>query len=288
MRPLTAYRRDVSEYWDYATELYLPFTETFQGGLFAFGPRVCATENNRIVLGRAGIQTGMRLLDAGCGVCGPSRSIVSQMPEVVVDAVTISEVQAGIGRRLIKAEGLADHISVHLEDFHRTSFETERFDGAMFLESFGYTDAPNELCLELWRVLKPGGFVYVKDLFVDCEVSDETKQRELIEFQGRYRYRASCVCVTVRRFRSVGFMLERLVDVTDRIDRSVARSYMFEKGGRKLSRLGQLHFTGFDNLPMKFVELKLVKPTSCEPQGDDGELSVMRDLPDEACHGPAT
>jgi SAM-dependent methyltransferase len=210
------------------------------------------------------------------------------MPGVVVDAVTISEVQAGVGRSLIKAEGLADRISVHLEDFHRTSFEAERFDGAMFLESFGYTDAPNELCLELWRVLKPGGFVYMKDLFVDCQVANETRQLELVEFQGRYRYRASCVCVTVRRFRSVGFMLEHLVDVTDRIDRSVADSYMFEKGGRKLSRLGQLHFTGFANLPMKFVELKLVKPTSCEPQDDDGGLSVRRDSPDEACHGTAT
>jgi cyclopropane fatty-acyl-phospholipid synthase-like methyltransferase len=70
----------------------------------------------------AGVAPGDRILDAGCGVGGPALAIARALPDVVIDGVTFSEVQAKMARERIAAANLADRVRVHLADFHRLPF----------------------------------------------------------------------------------------------------------------------------------------------------------------------
>ena len=53
-----------------------------------------------------GLKPGMRLLDAGCGVCGPAIFFAKNYG-VEVDAVTASEIQAEIAAKKIEAAGMS-------------------------------------------------------------------------------------------------------------------------------------------------------------------------------------
>ena len=52
-----------------------------------------------------GFEEGQRVLDAGCGVCGPARYFAKNAG-VQVEAITISEDQVEKGRKYISDEGL--------------------------------------------------------------------------------------------------------------------------------------------------------------------------------------
>lgn len=112
-----------------------------------------------------GIEDGHHVLDAGCGVCGPATDLARVRPAVTIDAVTISPVQVRLGRELVAEAGLSDRISVHEADYHELPFPDDHFDSAMFLETTGYSYDHDKLFAEIRRVLKPGGRVYVKDVY---------------------------------------------------------------------------------------------------------------------------
>ena len=113
-----------------------------------------------------GLKEGQRVLDAGCGVCGPARYFAKKTG-CTIDAVTISEVQLNAANKHIQQENLQDKITVHLNDYHEvdTLFPKEQFDIAYFLESFGHSNQKEKLLKAIWKILKPGGEVYIKDLF---------------------------------------------------------------------------------------------------------------------------
>lgn len=113
----------------------------------------------------AGVRDGDRVLDAGCGVCGPATDLARAYPQVTVDAVTISPVQVQLGRELVAEAGLSDRITVHEGDYHELPFPDATFDRVMCLETVGYSYDHDRMMAELRRVLKPGGVVYVKDVY---------------------------------------------------------------------------------------------------------------------------
>lgn len=114
----------------------------------------------------AGIKDGMRLLDAGCGVCGPSIKIAKIM-NVAIDAVTISPVQAELARKKVQESGLSDRITVHLGDYSDldTIFGSALFDRIIFLESLCHASRLKEVARGCQVVLRPGGQVYIKDFY---------------------------------------------------------------------------------------------------------------------------
>src|SRR5262245_1173717 len=108
------YCEAVRAYWEETTHLYLRHVTTFQAG-FVHSPSSPADSraNNLFLALRAGIQSGQRVLDAGCGVCGPSIDIATSIKDVCIDAVTLSPLQAKIARQAVKAAELADRIEIH-------------------------------------------------------------------------------------------------------------------------------------------------------------------------------
>ncbi len=152
----------VKDYYDDWTGRYI---ESF-GDIFQAARARCDDDLIAHVVRMAGMRGGMRVLDAGCGVCGPSIRI-ARIVDVAIDAVTISPVQAELARERVREAGLSDRITVHLGDFAAlpTLFEPDRFDRIFFLESLCHARDLDEVTRGCREVLRPGGQVYVKDFY---------------------------------------------------------------------------------------------------------------------------
>ena len=152
----------VKDYYDDWNERYI---ESF-GDIFQAARAMRDDDLIAHVVRMAGIQDGMRMLDAGCGICGPSIRI-ARMVNVSIDAVTISPVQAELARKRVQEAGLADRITVHLGDFADLAaiFGPDRFDRIIFLESLCHARDLDEVTRGCRKVLRPGGQVYVKDFY---------------------------------------------------------------------------------------------------------------------------
>lgn len=157
-----------SDFYDRWTDLFhRGFGTVFQAGMLPTGdpPREDPVGSVLALARRAGVSDGDRILDAGCGIAGPASIIASHYPEVSIDGVTNSPRQVDISRRLLDGEGQRDRVRVHLGDYHSLPFDSETFDVVMFLESTGYAEDIDRLYGEAGRVLRPGGRLYVKDVF---------------------------------------------------------------------------------------------------------------------------
>lgn len=138
------------------------------------------------VLAECDLPPTSRILDAGCGVCGPSAHIAEAMPAAFVDAVTISPVQARAAECLLAARRLSDRICVRVADYHALPYPDATFDAALFLESAGHSDDPLRLFAEMFRLLKPGGTLYVKDHFRIHGPLTATARADLDHFESVY------------------------------------------------------------------------------------------------------
>jgi len=166
----------VQQYYDELTPAYLAgFGAVFQGS------RPESTEQllTHIADG-ARLQDGQVVLDAGCGVCGPAAWLAGRL-QLRVEAVTISDVQVSAGRARVAEQGVADRVSVRRGDFHHLTdlYADNSFDRVLFLESICHAQDYRQVLQQAWRVLKPGGLLYIKDFY--CQ--DFRRKPELMAAQ---------------------------------------------------------------------------------------------------------
>ncbi|MDP7111100.1 MAG: methyltransferase domain-containing protein, partial [Myxococcota bacterium] len=184
--------RRIAGYYDETTGAYLDaMGPTLQAGLPGDDEARDSFESGNVRWARrAGISPGDRVLDAGCGVCGPAIDIALAIDDVQIDGLTISPVQAEIASARIAEAGLTDRVRVHVRDYHEPGFDDDTFDVVMFLEASGYAYDPRRLFAGAHRVLRRGGTLYLKDLFRRFERDLTSVQRvELERFDEIYRHR---------------------------------------------------------------------------------------------------
>ncbi len=164
----------VSEYYDEWTSRYL---EVFGDTIQACRP-ANVEDLHEYILSRAGLRDGQRVLDAGCGVCGPSIYFAHNL-RIQIEAVTISSLQRDQALDQIEKTDLSDRINVRQGDFHCLSelFSHDSFDTIVFLESFSHAIRPEEVLRGAYEVLKPGGVLYIKDFFRKRCDSKQEKDR---------------------------------------------------------------------------------------------------------------
>ena len=201
----------VARYYDDWHERYMAaFGDTFQsqrtgdlGELFTH------------IADQAELAPGMRVLDAGCGIAGPALWL-ARYRGVSVAALNISGVQVAEARARVAAEALGERVTVIQGDFHRLAelFPPESFDAVLFLESLVHSDHPHLALAGAHRVLRPGGVLYVKDLFQRARIADRAERarvRRVVANVNRY----FCLNVKVQRefltaLGGAGFALEWL------------------------------------------------------------------------------
>ena len=86
---------------------------------------------------------------------------------------------------MVRERELTDRIEVVEGDFHALPHAGASFDAALFLESAYYTDDSPGLFAEMFRVIRPGGRIYAKDVFYRVGMS-AAERAELAEFDKIY------------------------------------------------------------------------------------------------------
>ncbi|MCG6858404.1 MAG: class I SAM-dependent methyltransferase [Salaquimonas sp.] len=111
----------------------------------------------------ANIPHGCHVLDAGCGIGGPSRYLAGRLG-CTVEAIDLTPEYVEIARQLNESVGLGDRISVQIGNVTELPFEDESFDVVLCQNvTMNVADKP-AMFAEALRVLKPGGLYTISHL----------------------------------------------------------------------------------------------------------------------------
>ncbi|XP_062506242.1 uncharacterized protein LOC134182813 [Corticium candelabrum] len=175
---VTKFYNVVTDFYEYGWGQSFHFFPVKKGETFNEGQ---TTHQHRMAL-KGKIGTGMRVLDAGCGIGGPGREIAS-LAEAKVTGLNISSYQIQRARAITKKEGL-EHLCDYVEgSYTDIPFEDNTFDRVFTIESICHAGDKRQVFSEIYRVLKPGG-LYVSHYWALTDKYDETnaEHKEAIKF----------------------------------------------------------------------------------------------------------
>jgi ubiquinone/menaquinone biosynthesis C-methylase UbiE len=208
------------------------------------------------------LKEGMKVLDAGCGVCGPALYFAENVG-VKVDAITISEEQFEKAKQKIDSSKSADKVKVYCGDYHKMSqvVKDKNYDVVYFLESFGHS--PNqELAIDsAWVALKPGGLLYIKDLFIRRALLPEHQpkiDREIKKINTAYRYNIAELNNILDYVRKKGWIVAHLKTIDLKL--SEFENLTISNEFQELTGIAKIESWEDYIFPIDFFELKLIKP----------------------------
>lgn len=209
-----------------------------------------------------GLSPGQRLLDAGCGVAAPAIHFATRYG-VEVEAITISARQAQAAREAAIAAGCADRVRITHGDYHGVAelFPADHFDAVCFLESFGHSHDKEALLRSCLRVLRPGGTLYIKDLFAKEAVLSahaEPIRREIERIDEAYHYAISDLYDVLRALRQMGYILADLSTIDIPIEEF--ENLTISNDFQELTGIARIENWKSYVFPVDFFEMKCLKP----------------------------
>ena len=217
-----------------------------------------------------GFEKGQRVLDAGCGVCGPARYFAKNV-DITVEAITISEDQVSKATKLIDTDDLSEKIHVRHGDYHRLQdhYAADSFDVVYFLESFGHAVNHEEVLHSAWGMLKPGGTLYIKDLFIKEAAIPSLKrdiEREVQNINSAYHYNIPDLYEILEIVRKKGYILSNVktidLPLEDFENLTISNEFQELTGINKIENLQEYIF------PVDFFEIKCIKPWNALEYGN--------------------
>ena len=113
--------------------------------------------------GALGLTPGMRVLDVGCGIGGPSRYVAATYDCDVV-GIDLTEEYCQVAALLADRVGLGGRVEYRPGNALAMPFDDGAFDAAYTQHVAMNIDDKGRLYAEAWRVLKPGGRFGIYDL----------------------------------------------------------------------------------------------------------------------------
>jgi len=209
-----------------------------------------------------GLKPGMKVVDAGCGVCGPA-IYFAQKAGVEVHAVTISKEQYNAAKKKIVDAGLEGKVHVYYGDYHELKdvIGSSGFDVVYFLESFGHSPYHYKAIDSAWKVLNSGGLLYIKDLFKREPLLPEHApkiEREIRKINEAYRYNIADLYEVLQHIRKEGWILSKLKTVD--LPMSDFENLTISNEFQELTGIAKIE--GWDDyvFPIDFFELHCIKP----------------------------
>ncbi|PBQ30962.1 hypothetical protein CNR22_03985 [Sphingobacteriaceae bacterium] len=209
-----------------------------------------------------GLKDGMTALDAGCGVCGPAVYFAGKTG-ARIEALTISSKQVELAKVNIQENHAQSHVYVREGDYHHLEnyYTEEYFDAIYFLESFGHAQNHLQVLDSAWKVLKPGGTVYIKDLFIKKALYKSMAagiEKEIQNIDTAYHYHVPDLNTILDHVRSKGYILSFIKTIDIPLDEfenlTISNDFQELTGINKIDNLRDYVF------PVDFFELKLIKP----------------------------
>ncbi|MYB35272.1 MAG: class I SAM-dependent methyltransferase [Gammaproteobacteria bacterium] len=241
----------VVDYWETLTDYYLKFGTTIQAGVYRTPDfdGYSLESSNRVFFSRAGLRSGEVVLDAGCGVCGPCLYAATHIPGLEMHGITVSPYQARIAKRLIDNSSVSDQVHVHVGDYHEMPFEDCMFDRVLFFESAGYSLQLEQLFSEVYRVLRPGGTLYIKDIFCREGKLNSLETKDIKDYRRINVYRTPTMSEAVSALRTCGYSSLWALDISPLVV-TMPREVEF----------GLPRFRKFPNLPVVWGEIIAKRP----------------------------
>jgi 2-polyprenyl-3-methyl-5-hydroxy-6-metoxy-1,4-benzoquinol methylase len=209
-----------------------------------------------------GLRAEQTILDAGCGVGQPALYF-ARKTGARVDGITISSRQHGEAHRRIHAEGMDEQVRILRGDYHRLQdhFPAATYDVVYFLESFGHSRHKERLLDSCWTMLKPGGLLYIKDLFRRITPIPAHRRRikaEVRRINQAYHYEISELGDVLTYIRQRGYILTSVTAVDLKLedfeDLSISNEFQNLTGIAAIQNWGEYVF------PVEFFEIKCLKP----------------------------
>lgn len=205
---------------------------------------------------------GMQVLDAGCGVCGPA-TYFAQKTGVVVDAITISEEQVQKATEKIELKNIQDKVTVKKGDYHNITavFPNKLYDVVYFLESFGHSPYHEKALDSAWNALKPGGLLYIKDLFKRLPLLPEHEPKidlEIDKINKAYRYNVADLNTILDHARKKGFIIAAVKTIDLKMDEF--ENLMISNEFQELTGIAKIENWDDYVFPIDFFELFMYKP----------------------------
>ena len=175
----------VASFYDIVTDFY----EYGWGESFHFSPRYkgesfnegTARSEHYMAL-RLGLKPSDLVLDAGCGVGGPMRSI-ARFSGAKVMGINICEYQLARAKAHNKREGLDHLCSVQKADFTKIPVEDNHFNHVYAFEATEHCPIKENVYKEIFRVLKPGGCFGNYEWCMTDKYDENNKEHEKIKYE---------------------------------------------------------------------------------------------------------
>ena len=158
--------RNIFDHYDLGNEffgLFLDETMTYSSAIFDREDRPLAEAQRakyRRIADKAGIESGHRVLEIGCGWGGFAEYAAGELG-CRVTGITISRAQAEFARRRIERAGLGDRVVIDVRDYRDIDGTYDRIVSIEMLEAVGHAYLP-EYFRALDRSLAPDGRAVVQ------------------------------------------------------------------------------------------------------------------------------
>jgi sterol 24-C-methyltransferase len=216
-----AYDADVANsFYNLATDFY----EYGWGDSFHFGFRRQGEPHSRAILNSQvfvaqKLQVGdmARVLDMGCGIGGPLRSIV-RLTGANVTGVTINQHQVNRGREICSklTPYMQERCHFVREDYLDVKTLPENtYDAAFYMESSLHTEQRAKTFSETFRLLKPGGRLVAMEynLLPGWQPENPEHQRYMqMHLHGNGAARTPTIEENLSQFRAAGFEVKEHFD----------------------------------------------------------------------------
>jgi ubiquinone/menaquinone biosynthesis C-methylase UbiE len=117
-------------------------------------------------------------LDVGTGTALIPLEICRQVPRAKVRAVDLSENMLKVARENVEKAALTDRIALERIDAKGLPYPDGRFAAVVSNSIVHHIPEPKSVLAEMWRVVAPGGLIFVRDLF---RPADDAEVNHLVE-----------------------------------------------------------------------------------------------------------
>lgn len=121
------------------------------------------TAATEFVIDALAARTGDEILDVGCGLGGPARTIAERSRANII-GIDLSKDYVETGNRLSALTGFADSVCLHEGSALDMPFADNRFDGAYMIHVGMNIANKNRLIIEIGRTIKPNSPLVIYDV----------------------------------------------------------------------------------------------------------------------------
>jgi len=230
--------QDVRAYYDQTEVHYRMFWKLEEGlglhyGVWESGIKKLAEaiqNTNRALAHLGNWQQDFRVLDAGCGVGGSAQFLAKNF-DCQVHGITLSEKQVNTAEKFAEKNNLQHLLRFSTQSYTKTNFRTDQFDAAWAIESMQTATDKKAFFQEMQRIIKPGGQLFIGDMFkaFSYSIQDQPRMQKLLH--GWAMSDLLDFPELISMAEEHGFILGNSRKVTEEVRPSVWRIYLAALAG---------------------------------------------------------